>query len=337
MITSPSRGVRWWIREAVFTLAAAAGVVCLLAALAAAAFGLRPLVFRSGSMGPDIRTGALGVAQSVAASAVRPGEVVSVLSSQGTRVTHRVVSTSPAGDLVRLELKGDANAISDAESYVVSRVDRLVFFVNGAGYVVGWLSGPIGIFAGGLLVGALLMYAFDVRRQQPPPRRDRPNPHPGLSAHREEHLETRSRHATTGTLRWAGSALLVFSVVVSSASAGTKAAWADPGMATTGTFHGYAVSPPVLNCGTVSAGSAVVNWSDVHDATSYAVTVTRPGQAPQTTIVATSPRSYTITGLTGVATTVTVATRVDYGSTTWVSGPSNVRTLTFVAIVAVCN
>jgi signal peptidase I len=337
MITSPSRGLRWWMREAVFTLAAAAGVICLLATLAAVAFDLRPLVFRSGSMGPDIRTGALGVAHSVAASAVRPGEVVSVMTSQGTRVTHRVVSTSPAGDLVRLELKGDANAISDAETYVVSRVDRLVFFVNGAGYVVGWLSGPIGIFAGGLLVGALLMYAFDVRRQQPPARHDRKNPHPVPSAHREEPPQARSRRATTRGLRRAGGALLVPVVAVSWASAGTRAAWADSGTATTGTFHSYAVSAPVLDCGQLSLGSAAVDWSHVPDATSYAVTVTRSGQAPQTTIVATSPRRYTVTGLTGAATTVTVAAQVDYGSTTWVSGPSNVRTLTFVAIVAVCN
>jgi hypothetical protein len=216
-------------------------------------------------------------------------------------------------------------------------VDRLAFCVNGAGYVVGWLSGPIAVFAGGLLVGALLMYSFDVRRREPPPRHDRPNPYPGPRASREEHLEAGSRHPSTAVWRRAGGALLVFAVMVSWASAGTRAAWADSGTATTGTFNGYTVSAPVLSCGTVSAGSAVVTWSNVADATSYAVTVTRPGQAPQTTIVGTSPRSYTVTGLTGVATTVTVATRVDYGSTTWVSVPSNVRTLTFVVIIAVCT
>jgi signal peptidase I len=320
----------------VFTLAAAAGVVCLLVALAAAAFGLRPLVFRSGSMGPDIRTGALGVAQSVAASAVRPGEVVSVLSSQGTRVTHRVVSTSPAGDLVRLELKGDANSIPDAESYVVSRVDRLVFVVNGAGYVVGWLSGPIGIFACGLLVGALLMYAFDVRRQQPPPRHDRPNPHSEPRPDREERPPVRPRSGRTAMLRGARVASLATVLLVSWTSVLTRAAWADSGTATTGTFSGYVVSAPVLSC--VSAvGSATVTWTNVNDATSYAVTVTRQGQAPQVTIVPISPRTFTVTGLVSLATTVTVAARVDYGSTTWVSAASNVRTLTSVLGVAACN
>lgn len=85
------------------TLAALAGVVCLLAAAAALTLHITPLVFRSGSMAPEIPTGSLALARSVPAEELKVGDVVSVTNAHGTRVTRapragrpvRTASASP--------------------------------------------------------------------------------------------------------------------------------------------------------------------------------------------------------------------------------------------------
>lgn len=153
--------VRHWTRETALTVGAIVGCVCVLAAAAALIFGVKPLVFESGSMGPHIDTGALGVAVSTPASKLHVGDVVSVRNDAGDRITHRIVGKTAAGEgRAALTLRGDANASPDAQTYQVTKADRLLFSVNGLGYVVAALQSPAAIFAGGLLVGILLMVAF---------------------------------------------------------------------------------------------------------------------------------------------------------------------------------
>jgi hypothetical protein len=89
-MTDGRRSTRHLLRETLLNLGAGLGVMCLLAAVAAIGFGIRPLVFRSGSMGPEIGTGALGLARTVPAAELAVGDVVSVVNSRGVRVTHRV-------------------------------------------------------------------------------------------------------------------------------------------------------------------------------------------------------------------------------------------------------
>ena len=121
--------VVWWARQGLLTGGAVLGAVCILAAVAAAAFGLRPLVFLSGSMSPAIETGALGIAHEVPASSLEPGDVVSVPTEGGERVTHRIVSVAMDGDEAELTLRGDANATADADTYRVAHADRVLFDV----------------------------------------------------------------------------------------------------------------------------------------------------------------------------------------------------------------
>ena len=120
-------------------------------------FGIKPLIFASGSMGPGIPTGALGLAIATPAAEVVPGQVVSVVTSDGTRVTHRVVSKSPDGGLI---LKGDANAVADLQPYKVQTVDRLLFSVPVLGFVASALGQPWVYFLGGLLCAVLVYVAF---------------------------------------------------------------------------------------------------------------------------------------------------------------------------------
>ena len=139
-----------WARQGLLTVGAVLGVVCILMTLGAALFGLRPLVFESGSMSPTIETGDLAISRSVDASSLEKGDIVSVPTGTGSRVTHRVVSVEQVGSDAMLRLRGDANTATDATHYRVSHADRVLFHVPRLGYVVGWLSGPTGLFLLGL-------------------------------------------------------------------------------------------------------------------------------------------------------------------------------------------
>ncbi|QEP08381.1 signal peptidase I [Glutamicibacter sp. ZJUTW] len=132
------------------------GSLCLLMTLAALLFGLKPLVFASGSMGPVIPTGSLGLAVPTQVEDIAVGDVVSVVTSDEVRVTHRVAEMTEAG----LILKGDANPVADLQPYAVDSVDKLLASVPFLGYVVTWLSQPWAYFLGGLLCAYLLYVAF---------------------------------------------------------------------------------------------------------------------------------------------------------------------------------
>lgn len=149
---------RW--SDALLTVGAVLGTLCIIVALAGAIFDFRTLVFRSGSMSPEISTGALAFAKDTPANELAVGDVVSVKASNGTRITHRVQDLTIVGGSAQLTLKGDANSRPDAETYTVSSADRVVFDVPYVGYVVGHATSPIGIFVGGVLAGGLLWLIF---------------------------------------------------------------------------------------------------------------------------------------------------------------------------------
>lgn len=148
-------------KEIALNVAAVAGLICIIATLASLLFGIKPLVFRSGSMEPQISTGALALAKTVPAGKLAVGDVISVDNDQGVRITHRVIGIESAGsDTAVVTLKGDANNVTDRLPYTITEADRVFFSVGGLGYVVAWLSSPLAIFLGGGLVGAVLVIAF---------------------------------------------------------------------------------------------------------------------------------------------------------------------------------
>lgn len=154
-------------REVALNVGALLGLVCILVAAVSIAFGITPLVFRSGSMAPEIPTGSLAFARTVDASAISIGDVVSVENQSGTRISHRVVAaTRTGGGAVALTLKGDANRSADPSPYVVTKADRVVGHIPVLGYIAAWFSSKSAIFLGGLAAGALLMLAFGPIRRQ---------------------------------------------------------------------------------------------------------------------------------------------------------------------------
>lgn len=144
-------------REIALTIGAVAGLVCIVATIAGLLFGIKPLIFRSGSMSPEITTGSLALSRNVSATELQVGDVVSVENAQGTRITHRVHVLQPqSGSTVIVTLKGDANQHPDIEPYAITEADRVFVSVPGLGYAVAWLSSPVAIFLGGAFVGAMM-------------------------------------------------------------------------------------------------------------------------------------------------------------------------------------
>ena len=163
---------RSW-RELALNVGAVVGLACIVIAVASMVFGIKPLVFRSGSMSPEITTGSLAIARTVPASDIRVGDVVSVENVEGTRISHRVIAVDPTGgDQFALTLKGDANSVADPLPYEVTQADRVITSVPYLGYVAAWLSSKTAIFLGGVVAGALLMLAFGPLRRPGAPTPD---------------------------------------------------------------------------------------------------------------------------------------------------------------------
>lgn len=159
----PSRGFRAAVavREVLLWAGSVIGVLCLAMAAAAILFGVTPLVFRSGSMSPQIPTGSLALSKTVPAADLHPGDVVSVLRADGERVTHRLVSkTAEPGGAYSLVIKGDANAEADPVPIVTTTVDRVFWSVPRVGYVLAEVSKPQVVFPVGALFGMLAVIGF---------------------------------------------------------------------------------------------------------------------------------------------------------------------------------
>ena len=140
--------------RALVVITAALGVVSVVLAIVCVAAGSRPMVFRSGSMSPAIPAGSLALTRSVPAADVSVGDVVTVQTATGARVTHRVFALDRHDGVAMLQLKGDANRAADSAIYPVRDVQRTWFSMPYAGSVVILLSSPLG---GVVLVAYLLL------------------------------------------------------------------------------------------------------------------------------------------------------------------------------------
>jgi signal peptidase I len=308
-------------REVALTTAAVAGALCLVLLLAGLVLGVRPLVFRSGSMAPAIDTGALALARTVPASEVHRGDVVSVHDAAGTRVTHRVVSVATQGEQRQLTLKGDANARPDAEAYTVTEAQRVFLDVPRLGYAVGWLTGPIGLFLLGLYAALLLSVVF--RRE--PPGNGRPS---SRARRRASGRRTAPRRRTRVH---AALAVAVTGLAVLVPAPGWSAPWTDDVTVSGTTVSADTVPAPTLSCGALGILSVTFNWTAVAGATDYTLHYGSGGSSTITTASTTT----TIVSLISGGTAWVVANH-NYGSTTWTSVASNTRTYT-VAVVSLCG
>ncbi|MDE0778625.1 MAG: signal peptidase I, partial [Nocardioides sp.] len=226
------------LREATLWVGAGLGLLSLVAGVAVMFFGFTFLIFRSGSMGPDIPTGSLALARTTPAAELESGDVVSVLASNGARITHRLVSATVRGDEASLILEGDANGTPDAEIYQVTEAERSIVSVPYAGYVVTVLLSPAGLVAAGCLSGMVFLLGFGSTSGESGTR-SRPGSDSGAGRHRGER-ESRRRLASAGIAAMVASAAVVAWTGVS----GTSAYFTDPATAGTGTFSSGSVAVP---------------------------------------------------------------------------------------------
>ena len=277
-------------KQAALTTGAVLGVLCIVATALSLTFGMKPVVFRSGSMSPAIPTGSLAFVKSQPVSELSVGDIVSVTTNGGDRLTHRVYGIDQLdNNLSSLTLKGDANNAPDSETYVVADADLVVFSMSRVGYVLAWLSGPIGIFAGGLFAGSLLMIAFRPapRGEGPPnggmPGEDTPNDTPTALEHNSPRSGSTQVSPRILTAPWrqrelilvtaAGlGALLVMSPIGNTAAEITDTATAKTGQfATVQTFTCEDYSPGLF------ASSARITWTAPGPGTyTYRVLVLKP-------------------------------------------------------------
>jgi signal peptidase I len=220
-------------------IGAVLGVVCLASLAAMAVLEVHPMVVRSGSMSPTMPTGSLAFAAEVPATSVHPGDVVSVLTDSGVRVTHRVVRAERIDEQVLLTLQGDANDAPDRQPYVVDEVLCVRLHVPALGYAVRAVSGPVGRALGGALAGALLATAIWSPRAEPAGRRTRHQPQhlapppPRQPVHR--------RPALAGVV----ALLLLAGTTAEVARArSAAAAWGDAATARVGSMAAYTVPAP---------------------------------------------------------------------------------------------
>lgn len=163
----PAARVARWILNA----AAALGVAVVIVAVFAVLFGVRPVIFVSGSMSPAIGTGSLALTVPVAASDIRVGDIVTTSRARdGVLVTHRVTHIERDAESGRwgLQMRGDANKAADSETYdVTAGAARVVWHAEGWGRVVAAANSTwIAVAALALVIIA----AWPSRRQ---PRRSR--------------------------------------------------------------------------------------------------------------------------------------------------------------------
>ena len=279
---------------------AVVGALTLLLCVGGPAVGVHTYVVRSASMSPTIGTGAVVVAHRVPVNRLSRGDVVSVPTPEGSRVTHRLVRLTASG----LVLRGDANQAVDPAPYAVDAADRVVLHVPLLGYAVAVAASPLGLLGLVLLVVGCAVAAARPRR-----------PSPIVVA--------------VGVVLVA--ALAVIGPGVSHPS--WAAAWTDAATIDGGSYAATTIAAPTVSCSTLGVLSTKLTWTAVSGATGYVLHYGTGGATTET--VASGVTSKTFTSVQSG--TFWVETQRAFGSTTWTSAISNKKAYTVVlTLVGTC-
>lgn len=246
------------LRELLLWAGAALGLLAVAAGLAVAFGGFSFLIFRSGSMSPEIPTGGIALARTVPAADLASGDVVSVTAANGDRITHRIVSSTLRGDQATLVLKGDANATEDSELYVVTSAERVVASLPYGGYVLVHALTPPGLLAMACLSLMLIVISGGERQGDTASGETRYRTR-RLAQHRGR-VPVRSRLLTIGTL----GVLVVSGGVAVAHTAGTWATFTDRPTANlaSNAYTSASVAPTLPTVTqTVGSGDGAISWA----------------------------------------------------------------------------
>jgi len=162
--------------DVVLTIAAVLGTLAVAGVIASAVFGVRIVLFSTGSMSPSLPAGTAALVREVDADEARIGDVVTIMRPNELPITHRVVDIADppdaSGPTRELSLRGDANDTDDPFPYRVERVGLLLFGVPGIAPVIAALSTPWALGTITVLVAGLVLWTFWPRRPGPDPAAD---------------------------------------------------------------------------------------------------------------------------------------------------------------------
>ena len=158
-MTTATKGRR--VGDAVLTLAALGGVVCILLVIAANVFDITLIMFKTGSMSPTIPAGSLALVREIPAADARVGDVLTIARPGELPITHRVTSVEPAdGALTSITMRGDANDFDDPAPYTVADARIVLYSVPGLAAAVVAVSHPAVLAAITLGAAILVGWAF---------------------------------------------------------------------------------------------------------------------------------------------------------------------------------
>ncbi|MGB3731222.1 signal peptidase I [Microbacterium sp.] len=157
------------LREALLTLAAIGGVICIVLTIMAFAGGFSLIMFKTGSMSPTIPAGSVALVQSIPASEIAIGDVTTVDRAGELPITHRIIGVSPGptAETRVITMKGDANDSADPAPYTVSQVRIVRGSVPGLAYVIVWFGNPWVLGAITVAAALLVTWAFWPRSPRP--------------------------------------------------------------------------------------------------------------------------------------------------------------------------
>lgn len=175
--TTRGRQVGHWIGETLLTVLALFGVLCVAAAAAALLLDIRIMVFKTGSMGPDIPAGSVALVRMIPAEEIQVGDIATVYRDDQLPITHRVIGiepdpSQPSGRII--EMKGDANDSPDIAPYHVEEVGKLFWAQPGLGKVVARLSDPRMMLTIAIVAGLIVGWAFWPRSEDEEAEADKP-------------------------------------------------------------------------------------------------------------------------------------------------------------------
>ncbi|WP_167052009.1 signal peptidase I [Salinibacterium sp. ZJ77] len=155
-------------------IAALVGIMVILAAVAPLV-GLQAVRLATGSMSPTYPAGSVVVVRDVPADTVAVGDVVTIVRSDGTPVTHRIVEHEPMPGGATIRMRGDANAHDDPAPYIAARVGLVLGGVPAIGYFFALAEHPLFVPLAATIVALLVLWAWWPERRSP---RHRKNPEP---------------------------------------------------------------------------------------------------------------------------------------------------------------
>ena len=163
------------LRDVALALAALAGVIAIGWGVATLFFGFSLITFATGSMAPTIPAGSIALVREVPAADLEVGQVVT-LQRGGERlpITHRIIGIE-ANPAVRdgyiVSMQGDANTIPDTFPYYVKSGKVVLFSAAGGQAVSDAIGSPTALVVVTAGAGALVLWAFWPRGQNPGRRR----------------------------------------------------------------------------------------------------------------------------------------------------------------------